>query len=77
MIIDAHQHFWDRDHPNFDHSWQELPQHAPICQTFMPGDLKLLMDEVGVDRMGCCERAAESDVRSLCGRIHEAHAIVF
>ncbi|MCA9264180.1 MAG: amidohydrolase family protein [Planctomycetales bacterium] len=37
--IDAHQHFWDRSHTEFDYRWQETPDLAPICRTYVPTDL--------------------------------------
>jgi L-fuconolactonase len=46
MLIDAHQHFWERG--RFDTRWLETPEHQPICRTFLPADLKPLIDEVGV-----------------------------
>lgn len=49
-MIDAHQHFWDRSLTNFDHSWQESPGLEKICRSFMPTDLKPLIDEVGVKK---------------------------
>ena len=49
-MIDAHQHFWDRRIAKFDHSWQESPGLERICRTFLPDDLKPLIDEVGVEK---------------------------
>ncbi len=49
-VIDAHQHFWDRSHPTFEHSWQEKPGMEAICRSFLPADLKPLIDEVGVEK---------------------------
>lgn len=48
MIIDAHQHFWKLG--QFDTSWLEVPEHAPIHRDFLPTDLKPLIDATGVDR---------------------------
>ena len=49
MIIDAHQHFWDRSQP-FDYEWLKEPQHAKINQDFLPGDLAKQISQVGVDK---------------------------
>ena len=49
-MIDAHQHFWDRTDTRFDHSWQESPGMEEICRSFLPPDLKPLIDEVGVKK---------------------------
>ena len=46
MIIDAHQHFWELG--RFDMAWLQASQHQPINRDFLPGDLKPLVDEVGV-----------------------------
>lgn len=50
MLIDAHQHFWDRSLPQFDHSWQENEGLEKICKTFLPKDLKPRIDAAGVDK---------------------------
>ncbi len=50
MIVDAHQHFWDRSLDQFDYSWQEEPQLAKICKSFLPGDLEPQLKECGVDK---------------------------
>ncbi len=44
--IDAHQHFWELG--RFDTSWLETPEHAPIHSSFLPSDLKPLLDEAGI-----------------------------
>lgn len=49
MIIDSHQHFWQRSQP-FDYSWQDAEKLAPIRRDFLPSDLEPLIREVGVDR---------------------------
>ncbi|MCA9053768.1 MAG: amidohydrolase family protein [Planctomycetaceae bacterium] len=46
MVIDAHQHFWELG--RFDTSWLDVPEHAAIHRSFLPGDLKPLLDDVGV-----------------------------
>ena len=48
-VVDAHQHFWDRSLSEFDHSWQEQSDLAPICRSFLPEDLRPLIEECGVD----------------------------
>ena len=48
MIIDAHQHFWKLGQFNMD--WLKQPSHKAINQSFLPEDLKPLIDEAGVDR---------------------------
>lgn len=51
MKIDAHQHFWDRTQPApYDYSWQDPPENAPIKRSFLPADLKPLIDAAGIDR---------------------------
>lgn len=49
MIVDAHQHFWDRSRVEFDYSWQEDPKLANICKSFMPADLAPHLNACGVD----------------------------
>lgn len=49
MVIDAHQHFWQRDLP-FRYEWLDSPDLAPIRQDFLPEDLEPLMRAAGVDR---------------------------
>ena len=48
MIIDAHQHFWDRSQP-FEYGWLDLPIHQPIAASRLPGDLRPLLDACGVN----------------------------
>ena len=50
MIIDSHQHFWDRSLEQFDNSWQESEGFEKICRSFLPGDLKPMIDSAGVDK---------------------------
>ena len=38
LVIDAHQHFWQRSLP-FDYAWLEQPALAPINRDFLPPDL--------------------------------------
>ncbi|MCH2113976.1 MAG: amidohydrolase family protein [Pirellulales bacterium] len=49
-MIDAHQHFWDRTRIDFDHAWQEGSGMEKICRSFLPTDLKPLLEGAGVDR---------------------------
>lgn len=49
MIIDAHQHFWQRSLP-FDYGWLEAPQHKAINKDFLPADLQQNISQVGVDK---------------------------
>lgn len=46
MKIDAHQHFWEIG--RFDTSWLEVPEHRPIHRSFLPADLKPLLDAAGI-----------------------------
>ncbi|MFV0446295.1 MAG: amidohydrolase family protein, partial [Planctomycetaceae bacterium] len=46
MLIDAHQHFWKLG--QFDTAWLETPEHKPIHRSFLPEDLKPLLDRAGV-----------------------------
>ena len=39
LVIDAHQHFWQRGHDPFDYDWLESPGNEAICQDFLPADL--------------------------------------
>ena len=48
MIIDSHQHFWDRGQREFDHSWQD--DKPVLCRNFLPPDLRPEIDAVGVER---------------------------
>ena len=48
LVIDAHQHFWDRDRHDFDHAWQDGLE--PLERTFLPPDLEPLLAAAGVDR---------------------------
>jgi L-fuconolactonase len=50
MIVDSHQHFWDRSLKQFDNSWQEDPKLAKICHSFLPADLQPLLQANGVDK---------------------------
>ncbi|MBV8879150.1 MAG: amidohydrolase family protein [Planctomycetaceae bacterium] len=46
--IDAHQHFWQRGRFKGD-AWLDEPQHKPISGTFLPDDLKPLLQTHGID----------------------------
>jgi len=46
MLIDSHQHFWDRRRSDFDHSWQDdLPT---LKRSFLPEDLGPILNKAGV-----------------------------
>ncbi|MBT5019758.1 amidohydrolase family protein [bacterium] len=49
MIIDAHQHFWDRSLP-FDYEWLKAPKHTKINNDFLPEDLAKNISQVGVEK---------------------------
>ena len=46
--IDAHQHFWELG--RFDYDWLNAEALTPIRRSFLPNDLKPLIDEVGIDK---------------------------
>jgi len=52
MIIDSHQHFWHLNNSvdGFDYQWLSEPQHAPICRSFLPDDLRPHLEATGVSR---------------------------
>lgn len=50
MIIDSHQHFWDRSLDGFDHSWQEDPRLARICRSYLPSDLEPHLKKCGINK---------------------------
>ena len=50
LKIDAHQHFWDRQITEFDHSWQEALGMEKICRSFLPDDLEPNLLATGVDK---------------------------
>ncbi len=49
MIIDAHQHFWQRDLP-FDYAWLQDPNLEKINQDYLPEHLAKQIEVAGVDR---------------------------
>ena len=49
VVIDSHQHFWDRSVEGFDYSWHESEAMGPLRRDFMPDDLRPLMKQSGVD----------------------------
>lgn len=49
MILDAHQHFWQRSQP-FDYRWLDSPPLARIRRDYLPADLEPLIRAAGVDR---------------------------
>ena len=36
LVIDAHQHFWQRGRDPFDYDWLESPGNEAICRNFLP-----------------------------------------
>ena len=50
LIVDSHQHFWDRSMSGFDHSWQESESLTKICRNFLPNDLEPNIQQVGVNK---------------------------
>jgi L-fuconolactonase len=46
--IDAHHHFWQLG--QFDYSWLDQPQLAPIRRNFLPSDLWPLLQAAGIDQ---------------------------
>jgi L-fuconolactonase len=49
MLIDSHQHFWQRSLP-FDYRWLETPQNRSICRDFLPADLAPHLAACGIGR---------------------------
>jgi L-fuconolactonase len=47
-IIDAHQHFWQRD--LFAYDWLQAPTLARINRDYLPRDLQPLMQQLGVQK---------------------------
>lgn len=45
VVVDAHQHFWERP----DHDFLQAPDMAPLRRPFGPGDLRPLLAAAGVD----------------------------
>lgn len=45
--IDAHQHFWELG--RFDYDWLNAEPLEPIRRSFLPSDLKPLIDDVGIE----------------------------
>ena len=50
LIVDSHHHFWDRTLTKFDYSWQENEGLEKICKSFLPADLRPMIDRAGVDK---------------------------
>ncbi|WP_456291649.1 amidohydrolase family protein [Pseudomonas sp. AK106] len=57
LRVDAHQHFWTYDAR--DYPWIDQ-RHAALQRDFLPGDLKPLLDEHGID--GCIAVQARHSV---------------
>jgi L-fuconolactonase len=47
MVLDAHQHFWQRSLP-FNYEWLKSPSLAKINRDFLPDDLEPLLRAAGV-----------------------------
>ena len=45
--IDAHQHFWQLSQP-FDYRWLDAPALAPIRRDYLPDDLILADEPLGL-----------------------------
>ena len=54
MVIDSHQHFWQRSLP-FEYAWLDAPDKAPIARDHLPEDLEPLIRAAGVDRTICVQ----------------------
>lgn len=64
MIVDAHQHFWSLQRP--DYGWL-TPDLAPLYRDYLPEDLQPLLAASGVDRTVLVQAAAtEAETRYLC-----------
>jgi len=50
IVIDSHQHFWDRSLKQFDNSWQESEPLKKICRSYLPADLAPHLKQSGVDK---------------------------
>lgn len=46
MLIDAHQHFWQRG--RFDDGWMDAPGMEVLCQDHLPGHLEPALDAAGI-----------------------------
>jgi L-fuconolactonase len=49
LVVDAHQHFWQRSQRGFNYGWLDAPRMKPIAGDFLPRDLEPLLKKVGVD----------------------------
>ena len=50
LVIDAHQHFWQRGRDPFDYDWLERAGNESICRDFLPADLHPQLQQAGIDR---------------------------
>lgn len=50
LTVDAHHHLWDRKRTDFQYGWLDSPSMSPIAQSFLPKDLKLLLDAAGIQK---------------------------
>ena len=64
MIVDAHQHFWSLQRP--DYTWL-TPELAPLYRDYLPQDLQPLLAASGVQQTVLVQAAAsEAETRYLC-----------
>ncbi len=54
LVIDSHQHFWQRSQP-FEYAWLDTPDKSAIKRDHMPADLEPLLRAAGVDRTVCVQ----------------------
>lgn len=73
-MIDAHQHFWQLG--RFDYSWLEAPGNEPINRSFLPKDLKPLIDAVGVDRTVLVQTRHEVEENRWALGLAEQHSFI-
>jgi len=50
LTVDAHHHLWDRTRQDFQYSWLDSQPMLPISNSFLPSDLKPLMDAAGIGK---------------------------
>jgi L-fuconolactonase len=47
-VLDAHHHLWDRRRLDFDYAWLDRPGMEAIADSFLPEDLRPLLDRAGL-----------------------------
>jgi L-fuconolactonase len=75
LVIDAHQHFWQRSQP-FDYSWLDAPDKVQIAKDHMPLDLEPLIREAGVDRTVCVQTQHNLEENRWALRLATQHAFI-